>query len=150
MSETTSLADRSQDGDSEHIEFGDDGEMVEEIVRYIHNCCIVHVANGALMHTIHICMFTGNRSTVRDTTQLFSRIQVCGGQHRQRHENSGVLLHYFHGYAVRDRVSLSLLSDQPPPCTNPDSSLFIPSDSDVTSLTEEMTILFARYKSPNA
>ena len=54
MSETTSLADRSQDGDSEHIEFGDDGEMVEEIVRYIHNCCIVHVANGALMHTIQV------------------------------------------------------------------------------------------------
>ena len=38
MSGTTSLADRSQDGDSEHIEFGDDGEMVEENVRYIHNC----------------------------------------------------------------------------------------------------------------
>lgn len=31
MSKTTSLADRSHDdGDSEHIESGDDGEMVEE------------------------------------------------------------------------------------------------------------------------
>ena len=33
----------------------------------------------------------------------------------QRCENRGQSLHYFHGYALRDRVDLSTLSDVAPP-----------------------------------
>lgn len=62
----------------------------------------------------------------------------------QRHNMRGQSLHYFHGYAVKDRVNLSELLDKPPARTMPKSSVFIPSLSDLTSLKEELAILIAR------
>ena len=62
----------------------------------------------------------------------------------QRHELRDQSLHYFHGYAVWDRVNFPGLSNKPPsPCT-PDPSMLIPSPSDMLSLTEEFEILVSR------
>lgn len=62
----------------------------------------------------------------------------------QRHELRGQSLHYFHGYAVRDRVDLSKLSDKPPPFSIPEPSVFLPSPGDLSSLREELEILVSR------
>ena len=62
----------------------------------------------------------------------------------QRHELRGQSLHHFHGYAVRDRVDLSRLSDKPPPLSTPDPCVFIPSTSDLSSLRHELGILVSR------
>ena len=62
----------------------------------------------------------------------------------QRHELRGYSLHHFHGYAVRDRVNFSRLSNKPPPFCTPDPSVLIPSPSDVMSLRKEFEILLAR------
>ena len=42
----------------------------------------------------------------------------------QRHDNKGQSLHYYHGYAVRDRLDLSTLSNQRPTSCLPDPSIF--------------------------
>ena len=63
---------------------------------------------------------------------------------RQRHELRGQSLHYFHGYAVRDRVDLSRLSDERPPPSTPDPAVFLPSPSDLSSLRLELQILVSR------
>ena len=63
---------------------------------------------------------------------------------RQRPGLPNKSLHNFHGYALRDRVDLSGLSDTPPSVSTPDPELFIPSDSDVTALKEELTMLISR------
>ena len=65
----------------------------------------------------------------------------------QRHEKQGQSFHFFHGYAVKDRVDLSELSDKPPVYTIPEPSVLIPSLTDLTSVKEELTILIARYAS---
>ena len=57
----------------------------------------------------------------------------------------GQSFHHFHGYAVRDRVDLSKLSDKPPAHTTPEPSIFLPSQTDLNCLKEELTILIARY-----
>ena len=63
----------------------------------------------------------------------------------QRYENRGQSLHYFHGYAVRDRVDLASLSDKPPPTpTSLDPSSFLPSASELSGLKDELTILISR------
>ena len=56
----------------------------------------------------------------------------------------GQSLHHFHGYAVRDRVNFSGLSDKSPPYSAPDPSLFMPSLEDVSSLKTELGILVSR------
>ena len=62
----------------------------------------------------------------------------------QRHNKGVVSLHYFQGYAVRDRVDISRLSDQRPTSTTPDPTVFLPSTSELDLFRKEMTILFAR------
>ena len=63
----------------------------------------------------------------------------------QRSENRGQSLHYFHGYALRDRVDLSTLSDVAPPFQKTDLSTFLPSKEDISSLNDELTVLISRY-----
>ena len=62
----------------------------------------------------------------------------------QRHENKGQSLHHFHGYAVKDRVDLSCLSDRRPTPSTPDPSVFLPSHSDMSSLKNELNTLISR------
>ena len=63
----------------------------------------------------------------------------------QRQELQGQSLYHFHGYAVRDRVDLSGLSDEAPPFSTPDATQFLPTTKDISSLKEELHILVARY-----
>ena len=62
----------------------------------------------------------------------------------QRAEQRGQSLHHFHGYAVRDRVNLSGLSDEPPEYSECDPQLLLPSSEDITSLKQEFVILVSR------
>ena len=62
----------------------------------------------------------------------------------QRCENRGQSLHYFHGYALRDRVDISTLSDVAPP-QKTDLSTFLTSKEDISSLNDELTVLISRY-----
>ena len=63
----------------------------------------------------------------------------------QRYELKGLSLHHFHGFAVRDWVNFSGMSEESPTFTNPDPSQFLPSESDVSLLKEEFVILISRY-----
>ena len=49
----------------------------------------------------------------------------------QRYELKGQSLHHFHGFAVRDRVNFSGMSEENPTFTIPDPSKFLPSQSDI-------------------
>lgn len=62
----------------------------------------------------------------------------------QRHELHGQSLHFFHGYAVRDRLDLSRLSDKPPPSSPPDACKLIPSESDLSHLIDELVTIISR------
>ena len=62
----------------------------------------------------------------------------------QRQENKGESHHYFNGFATRDRVDFSNLSDAPPPPQEPDPSSFLPSKQDLCSMKDELTVLVAR------
>ena len=62
----------------------------------------------------------------------------------QHHEIRGQSLHHFQGYAVRDRLDLSHLSNQRPSFSMPDPSIIVPSSSDVTNLRSELEILISR------
>ena len=62
----------------------------------------------------------------------------------QRYENKGQTLHYFHGYAVRDRLDLSHLSDTRPPPATPNATSLLPSSFDTTALRDELKILVSR------
>ena len=55
-------------------------------------------------------------------------------------------LHYFHLYAVKDRIDLSKCEDQPsaPDVSSIDLQMFLPSDSDDTTLYRNMGILIVR------
>lgn len=59
-------------------------------------------------------------------------------------EHSVQSLHYFHGYAVRDRVNLTTYSDDIPPFITPDPSILLPSVTDLSLLKEELTVLISR------
>ena len=63
----------------------------------------------------------------------------------QRQDQRAKSFHYFHGYAIKDRVNFSRISDIPPPYTVPEPSVLIPSLSDLESLKEDLKILTARY-----
>ena len=63
----------------------------------------------------------------------------------QRQELKGKSLHHFHGYAVRDRVNLSTMSDETPTFIEPDPSKFLPSLSDLSLLKEEFSVLVSQY-----
>ena len=63
----------------------------------------------------------------------------------QRQEShTGQSLHYFHGYAVQDRVDLSCYSNANPPCTTPDPSAILPSAADFSALKDELDVLISR------
>ena len=62
----------------------------------------------------------------------------------QRNELRGMSLHHFHGFAVRDRVNLSGLSDERPPYATPDASLLLPTSDDISSLKDEFDVLISR------
>ena len=51
---------------------------------------------------------------------------------RQREEIKGKSLHYFHGYAAKDRVNLASLSECSPPMSTPDPNVLLPSAADVS------------------
>ncbi len=53
---------------------------------------------------------------------------------RQRAELNGLDLHYFHGYAVRDRLDMSKMSDKAPEYVPPDPAKFIPSSEEIVSV----------------
>lgn len=65
----------------------------------------------------------------------------------ERHNKGIVSLHYFQGYALKDRVDISHLLHQRPSNIAPDSTIFLPFTSELNSLKEEMAILFARLVS---
>ena len=52
----------------------------------------------------------------------------------QRAELRGHDMHYFHGYAVRDRLDLSEFSDTCPPHSTPDANVILPSSEDIEAL----------------
>lgn len=63
----------------------------------------------------------------------------------QRLDKEKQSLHYTHGYAVKDRVDMSNLSEESPkPCDHVPSDL-LPSSDDVTALKKELHILLSRY-----
>ena len=64
---------------------------------------------------------------------------------RQRAELRGHSLHYFHGYAVKDRINLSTLSDDKPPYKEPDPEVLLPSHDDISSYRDDLEMLVARW-----
>ena len=61
--------------------------------------------------------------------------------HFQRYGKKGQSLHFFHGYAVGDRLDLSHLSDTHPPPSTPTFTVLLPSRLDMTALKDEFKIL---------
>ena len=68
----------------------------------------------------------------------------------QRQEQKGQSLHYFHGFAVKDRVDLSSFSDVPPPLKDPDPAKFLPSSTDIAAIKKELEILISRFVAINS
>lgn len=63
----------------------------------------------------------------------------------QRQEcHTGQSLHYFHGYAVRDRVDLSSYSDAVPAYVKPDPAVLLPSSNELSMLKDELIVLVSR------
>lgn len=62
----------------------------------------------------------------------------------QRAEIQSQSLHYFHSFAVRDRVPVSGLSDAQPKVTTPDPKKFLLTPEDIRCIKEEMNILLSR------
>ena len=111
---------------------------------------IVSLSDSETLKNMHGHILS-NASKQRDTSKWFGYKFVGDNIDKnvkpslQRHDYRGLSLHCFHGYAVRDRVDLSSLSDVPPSITNPDPQVFIPSHADVIALKEEFCILVSRY-----
>ena len=63
----------------------------------------------------------------------------------QRIEMQTQSLHYFHCYAVRDRIDLSGYSDCPPQRPVIESTTLLPSSCDITKVRQECETLVARY-----
>ena len=63
----------------------------------------------------------------------------------QRSNRQTKSLHYFHSFAVKDRVNLQSLSDVTPTNPNIDYSKLLPSAADITQFTNDAEILVARY-----
>lgn len=67
----------------------------------------------------------------------------------QRQEQKALSLHYFHSFAVKDRVNLQDLSNEPPDSRIlPDPEVCLPSRDDISAVTDEMCILLSRYNYP--
>ena len=63
----------------------------------------------------------------------------------QRSEIRGNDGHYFHGFAVQDRINFSQLSEEKPPRVEPQSSQLLPSSEDITAYKNALEILISRY-----
>ena len=63
----------------------------------------------------------------------------------QRLNKQTVSLHYFHTYAVADRIDFSTLSDVVPESITVNPSTFLPDYNDLEALHEEFQILTSRY-----
>ena len=62
----------------------------------------------------------------------------------QRADKRGLSMHYFNGFAARDRVNFSHLSDEPPPYRIPDANTLLPSAEDISTLKKELSTMVAR------
>lgn len=62
----------------------------------------------------------------------------------QRAEQRGLSLHQFHGYAVRDRINFSKLSDEPPAHVDPDPLILMPSSDHLSAFKDELNVLISR------
>ena len=62
----------------------------------------------------------------------------------QRAEHRGQSFYHFHGYAVRDRVNLSGLSDEPHKYTDRDPQLLLPSSENISTLKQVLRTLISR------
>ena len=63
----------------------------------------------------------------------------------QRSNSQTKSLHYFHSFAIKDRVNLQSLSDITPTNPNIDYSKLLPSAADITQFKNDAEILVARY-----
>ena len=63
----------------------------------------------------------------------------------QRLNKQTISLHYFHTYAVADRIDFSTLSDVVPENITIDPSTFLPNHADLEALHQEFQILIIRY-----
>lgn len=68
---------------------------------------------------------------------------------RPRHESSDIhtnAIHYFHSFAVKDRVDMSSFSDNPSLCDNNDTNVFVllPSENDNISMRKNVTVIISR------
>ena len=63
---------------------------------------------------------------------------------KQRIDHPGLDIHYFHGYAVYDRLNLSGTSDVPPQFSMPDPVSLAPSLNDICELKAELRVLISR------
>ena len=53
-------------------------------------------------------------------------------------------LHYVHSYAVKDRIDMSTLSDDPPDACEHHAEDLLPSPADLSAIKEEFHILLSR------
>lgn len=63
---------------------------------------------------------------------------------KQRIDHPGLDIHYFHGYAVYDRVNLSGASDVSPQFSMPDPASLAPTENDIYELKAELQVLVSR------
>ena len=63
----------------------------------------------------------------------------------QRHDRTTQSLHYFHSYAVLDRINIANLSDDLPSSIEISPEKILPSADDVKKLLDEFEVLVARY-----
>ena len=63
---------------------------------------------------------------------------------KQRIDHPGLDIHYFHGYAVYDRVDLGGASDVAPQFSMPDPASLAPSMNDICELKAELQVLISR------
>ena len=52
----------------------------------------------------------------------------------------------FHGIAVQDMVDFTAVLESPPPQSIPEICVFVPSQTDVNTIKEELSILIAWYE----
>lgn len=66
-------------------------------------------------------------------------------QRAETHQNAS--FHYFHSYAVKDRIDLSMCSDVPSPIpVSVKAELLMPTSSEFTTIKKDFTVLLSRYE----
>lgn len=64
----------------------------------------------------------------------------------QTHDKQTVSMHYFHYYAIMDRIDLSKLSDKAPEKPKHiDGNLFLPTLTDIEAINQDFCTYIARY-----